>query len=151
MSKICVGLVLFISFISSSVDCSEDMRNYPPYYAINLGGEAGQRLFLRAQGCISPYFIHWAEDNTKTILWLENGVWRIDSDCKENKKEVKGCDGDQLFKQNRTPEHLLPRPEGWIDVQNNNTEVTLDMVHLETCTTYKNILVTIAVDIGYSQ
>ena len=94
------------------------------------------RLFLRAHGGIN--YIHWAEDNKKTILWLESGVWRIDKDCTENTRKVTGCKGDQLFKQNRTPEHLLPRPEGWIDVQNNNTEVTLDMVHLETCTTYKN-------------
>ena len=139
MSKICVGWMMFVIFISSTIDLSdssEDIQRYPPYYAINLGNEDGQRLFLRAQGC--TYYIHWGTNAKKTILWIENGVWRIDNDCWENKNEVKGC-GEQLFRQNRTAEQPLPTSEGWIDVQNNKTQVTLDMVQIETCTKYKSI------------
>ena len=53
MSRICVRFVLFVIFISSTIDLSDssdDMRSYPSYYAIKLGAENGKRLFLKNMG-----------------------------------------------------------------------------------------------------
>ena len=37
------------------------------------------------------------------MLWLENGVWRVDNECWVDREgQVKGCNGKELYKQYRT-------------------------------------------------
>ena len=45
MSNTYLKVVLFLILVSNATEqSSEAIRSNPPYYAINLGGEAGQRI-----------------------------------------------------------------------------------------------------------
>jgi len=134
-----VTLVSFTCLLSAT-------STYPPYYAIDVDSENanGMELFQRYKTCQNLVYIHYyaveRHSNRKTILWLEDNVWRIDEDYRNNQNCMvsPGDEGKRLFKQNKTDEHLLPQPEHWYDVQSGTSDITLDSLPLHFCTIHKN-------------